>query len=477
MTASPEKPRVRRRAPALVVAAASYFAGTVGLQAINFLAQPLFANLMPPGDVAYVAVFLFWATLFGLLISMQVGSSLNNVVSVHGVAHLRDHLNSFVTAFTLAAALLAVVALVIPQPWIDATGLSRPYVLLAVGSGWCTAVVNSGLSQAVALSRPKTYVGLSAGVVAGGVALGIALVLLLPDQRALGRILGYVVASLAVAVVVLVGIRWQPTRRLGTHLGFAVAITSPLLLHEVLSLLINQSNRIFLVHGVGNDQTGVFTFAWSMGSVVALAGTAVNNAWLPWYFRQLDAGNEREVVRQGRRVLWLVGTSTAMLILVSPEVLRLVGHAYASGAGLIPFSVAAGLLTFVFNYASNYVIYRRRTALLLFASIPAAALSLLLNSILIVPYGLMGAAVATVLASLLLVIIVVGLNAFVLRARHLTFGGILAVVCLAGLALLATEVLLSRVDIRWVSAGALGAVGVAILVRYWLRSKRRKVEV
>ncbi len=472
MTLLPEPQAPRRKLPRLWAAAATYFAGSVGLQAINFLAQPLFANLMPPSDVAYIAVFLFWSTLFGLIISMQVGSSLNNVVSAYGAADVRDHLSSYVSGFTAIAVLIGLVAALAPQEWIGPTGLSRPYLVAAVAAGWCTAVVNSAISEAVALARPAAYLRLSAGVVVGGVVLGIILVLLLPEQRALGRILGYVLASFGVAAVFLLGLRWRPSYRIRRHLVFAVAITAPLLLHEILSLLINQSNRIFLLNSVGAEQTGVFTFAWSMGAIVALAGAALNNAWLPWYFRQLDAGNEQEVTRQGRRVIWLIGLATAILALASPEVLRLVGSAYAGGAKLIPFAVTFGLLTFLFNYAGNYVIYRRRTRLLLFASVPAAALNISLNVLIIPLYGVMGAVIATAVASLLLTAVAVGMNLLVLGSRHLPIGSLLAVVVIAGLALLATELLLDTWALRWSLAAVLGLATAGFGMRYWPSAMR-----
>lgn len=450
----------------LWASAASYFAGTVGLQALNFLAQPLFANLMPPSEMAHVAVFLFWSTLLSLIIGMQVGSGLNNVISVHGRDAVHRHLNSYINASTMLALIIGVLLAVAPDQWTSLTGLSRPYLLLAVASGWCLAVVNSALSRAIALSRPATYVKVNAGVVLGAITLGLALMWLMPDQLALGRILGYVGASLAVAILFLIRLPWRPTHRIRAHLAFAVTITSPLLLHEVLSLLINQSSRVFLLHSVGSEQTGVFTFSWAMGGVALLAGAALNNAWLPWYFERMDAGGEAEILSQGRRVIWLMGTATPILILISPDILLFVDAEYAGGAALIPVAAAVGLLGFLFNHAANYVIYCRRTKLLLFASIPAAAINLGLNSALVPLFGNWGAATAIAAANLFLAGATIVLNLLVLKGRHLAIGSIAAVVGVAGMSLAATQLLLPHIAARWVLAGLLGLIAVAAFARH-----------
>lgn len=454
--------------------AATYFGGAIGIQAVNFIAQPLFANLMPPSEVALVAVFLFWSSLVGLLVSLQLGTSLNNVISLHGDDAISAYFNSFVTFFTLVTVAAVAVVAVLPDSWILLSGLPKPLFILATAAGWGTAVTNAAMSRTVASRQPAAYIRLSAGVTVGGIIAGLILVLAMPAQPGLGRIIGVLVATFAAAVVFLIRYRWRPGRDFRSHLAFGVAITAPLLLHEVLSLLINQSNRIFLVNAVGAEQTGVFTFAWTMGSVVALAGVAVNNAWIPWYFRALDAADTAEVIRQGKRVVWLMGLGTTLLVLVSPEVLLLVNKAYAGGAALIPIAVATGLLTFLFNFAGNAVVYHRRTPLLLWASVPAAAINLSANAALVPQFGVLGAILATTSANAVLMVIAMVIHRWVLKAHHLSMWSVAAVLAITAAATGTSELLLTQPLWRWSVAIAL-SVGIGALLLVQLRRRRAMI--
>ncbi|MHB1173343.1 MAG: lipopolysaccharide biosynthesis protein [Lacisediminihabitans sp.] len=454
-------------------AAAWYTVGTLAIQAANFIAQPVFANLMTPAEIGLVSGYLFWMTLMGLLIGLQLNATLNNALTTFGAAGVRGYVSTVVRLYALPTALLIAVFLVAPGFWEVQLALPRSYLLLAIANGVVFAIGNLAASHAVAMGRRRRFLALSASNTLGAIAIGLVLVLLKPEDRAMARVLGYLVAGVVVALgVALRSGRPGPFER--RHVPFALAIALPLLVHEVLFLVANQSNRVFLLRLSGEAQTGIFSFAFSMGNIAAIAAIAINSAWTPWYFARTAAGDDEAVRVNGRRLTLLFGLGVGAVTLVSPDVIMfLAGPPYWPGARIIPLFILSGLLTFTFNFAANYVIFRRRTSMLLGISAGAVAISVGLNLLLIPQWGIVGAALATVASTTWLAGATMVVDRFVLRSRNLPYGTLLATVALASSAVAVTYAAFDLPVVRLAAAAAVGVATATWAGRLVLASRRR----
>lgn len=452
--------------------AAWYLGGAAAIQAINFVAQPLFALFMTPAEWGVAATYLFWMTAFGLLIGFQAQSALNNVRTSYGEETLAVYIRSVLPWYAVPTVLLAAGLAVAPGWWGGVLGLSAGYLGLAVANGVLFAISAMAMSHAVALGLRRRFVALSLGVTVAPLVIGFVLVLALADD-ALARILGYFVGT---ALVVLfqvtraARVRVTPERAL---VGFGLAITLPLLVHELLFLLMSQANRVFLSSMVDERAAGVFAFAFGLGNVAVVAATAVNGSWTPWYFEHTRAKEDQRVRRTGAELLLGFGAATGALCLVSPEGLRLISRAeYADGALVLPGLLVAGHLVLVFNMAANYAIFLRRTRMVLAVSGGAAAVSVVLNLTLIPRWTILGAAIASVAAALVLAVAMMTVSCQVLGARNLPQGAAALSVLISGGCLAVAWWAFDQPALRFILAGSLLLLLVGAVVRR-LRPRRR----
>ncbi|MFC7725888.1 lipopolysaccharide biosynthesis protein [Nocardioides sp. GCM10028917] len=379
--------------------AALYLGGSAAIQAINLVAQPAFALFLSPAEWGTAAIYLFWMTAFGLVIGFQAQSALNNVRLEHGEAALPVYIRSVMPWYAVPTLVLLAVLGVAPDFWGRTLGLSAGYLALAVINGVLFAVTAMGMGHAITLGLRRRYVGLLIASTLVPLLVGFGLVAVLANN-ALARILGYFIGSVVVVLYQAVrsaGVRVRPERAL---VGFGIAITLPLLAHELIYLVLSQANRVFLSTLVNQEAAGVFAFAFSLANVAVIAATAVNSSWTPWYFEHSKQGEDDRIRRTGTQLLLGFGTAVGVVALISPEGLRLVTRAaYADGARVLPALVVCGHLLLIFNVMANYAIYRKRTRLVLAVSALAAVVSVVLNLTLIPHWTIMGAAVASLAAS------------------------------------------------------------------------------
>lgn len=445
--------------------AALYLGGSAAIQAINLVAQPAFAVFLTPAEWGLAATYLFWMTAFGLVIGFQAQSALNNVRLEHGEDALAVYIRSVVPWYAAPTVVLLALLAVAPDFWGRTLGLSADYLALAVGNGVLFAITAMGMGHAVTLGLRRRFLGLSIASTLVPLLVGFVMVALLNDD-ALARILGYLVGSAVVVLYQLVraaGVRVRSERAL---VGFGIAITLPLLAHELIYLVLSQANRVFLSTLVDREAAGVFAFAFSLANVAVVAATAVNSSWTPWYFQHAKMGEHDRIRSTGSQLLLGFGAMVGVACLVSPEGLRLITRAaYADGATVLPALVVCGHLLLVFNLMANEAVYQQRTRLVLAVSSVAAVLSVVLNLTLIPHWTIVGAAVASLVSSLWLAAAMTWVSCHRLRSPHLPELAAVQSVLLVGACLALTWGFFDHPVVRLAAALALVVAIGGVLVR------------
>lgn len=248
--------------------------------------------------------------------------------------------------------------------------------------------------------RAVAYVVASLANVAVTIAATVLLVVVL--QR--GPI-GVIVGSFTGTLVVYLALLGYRREQLGLQLDRELlrrmnAFGLPLVPSALLLWVTNFSDRFFLGQISGDAEVGLYSVGVRIASVMVLLLTAFRTAWPAFAYSIADDGEARRTY--GWVLTYLVaGTAwaAAVLALLSPWIVRLV-----SSSPFWEASRVVGPLAFSTVAFAGYVVVAigvgraRRTQFNWVVSGAAAAVNVVLNVVLIPPYGMMGAAVATVAA-------------------------------------------------------------------------------
>ncbi len=231
----------------------------------------------------------------------------------------------------------------------------------------------------------------------------------------------------------------------------ALAYGVPLLPHLAASLALQSVDRFMLAAEgpQGLADVGVYSVAARIASGVMMLGLGMQRAWLPYYFRQAaqsadDAASAEGLAQLRRLSFWSMAVMAAAvtgLALVAPELIGVIAPAgYEAAAAMTGALCLATLLRTGAQLTSAIVLNDTgRAHWIWLASVPAAALNVALNLVLIPRYGGMGAA-TSVCVSMALNMVLSALLAHLIRPMPFRYGAIVLLILLvAGVLVLASN--------------------------------------
>ena len=203
--------------------------------------------------------------------------------------------------------------------------------------------------------------------------------------------------------------------------------------HLLSGLVLGQSDRVMLQSMSGNYEAGIYSFAYTIASVLSLLWNATNNAWVPWYYENTKVNNTKGINQLAKKYILLFSIGTCAIMLMTPEVMKILGPEEYWSAGRVIAMVVYGIyFNFLYTFAVNYEFYSQNTRWIAVGSICAAGVNVGLNLLLIPQFGGMGAAVATLISYFVLFvfhnIIATRLGGFNISKRLYLYGiGIVSV--------------------------------------------------
>lgn len=381
-------------------------AGTYGFfslinSAIPFFLLPVMTRYLTPGDYGIVAVF-------GVMVSLLVPFIGMNAHGAYSRAYFApDRFDS--------AKYMGTVIIFSLTTWIVAFVLfgifSAPLsALFTFPSGWTWAVpvvaLGTLLPQIVQVSwqvreQPRPY-GIFQNARTLTEVAGALLFVVLLGMGWQGRVLSRVLVSVFFACVggyILVRKKWLTLSFDRAYLSHALRYGIPLIPHSLAGILNTSIDRLFITHMVGIADTGLYTVGYQIGTVIGLAATAFNQAYVPWLFRKLNENSVQEkikIVRFTYLHFLVIVVSAISLGYFAPFLMRvLVGVQFQGSATYVIWIALGYAFNGMYYMVVNYIFYAEKTYLLAMVTFIGAMINVVFNYFFIRWNGAIGAAQAT----------------------------------------------------------------------------------
>ncbi|MBO5898001.1 MAG: polysaccharide biosynthesis C-terminal domain-containing protein [Clostridia bacterium] len=271
-------------------------------------------------------------------------------------------------------------------------------------------------------------------------ALNIAfnLIFLLPLSMGVeGYILSIVVADLITSVVLIVACRlWRYVRLRSVQrrqLGAMLRFSLPLIPATVCWWITNASDRYMVTYFCGEAANGLYAAAYKIPNLLVIAGGIFTDAWqfsaVVENRRAENAETEDERrIRHGEMEQFFTNVfsgysgflclaAAGMMLLCRPMAAILFDPTFVEAWRFVPVLLLATVLSALSSFVSSVYLVERRGQAILVTSLIGALCNVVLNLSLIPPMGALGAAIATAV-SYLAVLIVRLLHS----RRHIRFG-------------------------------------------------------
>jgi O-antigen/teichoic acid export membrane protein len=383
---------------------AIYGLGGLVSRILAVLLLPLYTRYLTPADYGKVETLVALTTVLGLVLALGISSAFFRFYFDSSDAGRRLLVVRTSFWFVMGMATLGLVlGLVFSgqiSSWLFGSSSSSDLVAASFVGLW--AGMNWAQITNVFRAEERSVAYVSATIANILITVGATLVLVVGFEKGpLGVIIGTFVGTLAVYFMLLVYRREQlglqfDRRLLGEMNHFGL----PLVPSAVLLWVTNFSDRLFLVKLSGTTEVGLYSVGVRFASAMVLLLTAFRTAWPAFAYSIEDDREAQRAYAYVLTYLVLVTTWVATgLALLSPWLIQwLTAPAFSSASRVV------GPLSFGAVAFGGYIVVAigvgrvRRTQFNWVVTGAAAAVNVALNLVLIPPFGMMGAAVATVAA-------------------------------------------------------------------------------
>jgi O-antigen/teichoic acid export membrane protein len=388
-----------------------YGVGDAATRVASILLLPVYTRILTPEDYGKLAIVTMISTVVGLIIDSGQRSAFFRFYFQSENPQARSKLTGTVFIYLLVFSGMILLPLVI---FIDQGVLPRfinialiPLIQIALIGTFFD--VSSTIPFAIfrAEQRAKNYASLSVLRFMISVILNILVIVVLR-----WGVVGVIYANLLTSIIFFVICTWMTLPIISWSLDLKLLnkllrFGLPLVPANLAGWILTLSDRFFLEKYTDIGQVGIYAVGYSIASIVNMIMSWFNTAVVPYYF-SISQKSDAKII-YARTLTYAITFFTMIGLLISifssEAVFLLASPSYFNSASIVPIIVLAYLF-FELNYLFSFGLdITGKTGYYPFIMGTAAILNLLLNFVLIPNFGMMGAAIATVLSYAVLPII------------------------------------------------------------------------
>lgn len=382
----------------LIKNGAYYTLGTFILQGINFLTLPLYTRILTTRDFGITSLYTAWQAIVVIFLCLQTFSTIQNAKVTYDDDEYREYNSNIVILSFISFAIFSIFIMAFSKKLSNFSGLSINLIFLMLLHSFFSLGVTFKNTILRFDGKAEKQLFISIFYTILNVGLSIFFITSVPQvEKATGKILGAVVPSIILGGYFYLEIifKKKPTFK-KEHFIFCLTLGLPLILHNLSHIVLTSSDRMMIERFIGLEETGIYGFTYTIGTILSTAAGAFGSAWVPWYFQKLKSENHNEIKIYSKNYLDFFTLVTMGFIFISPEIVRFMGSSdYWIGKYFLPWIIFGCYFIFLYSFPVNYEFYVKKTNYIALGTSLSAIINLVLNFIFIPKYGSFGAALTT----------------------------------------------------------------------------------
>lgn len=400
----------------------TYGLGSVLLRGINLLVLPLYTYYLTPEDYGIVAISASLTALLSLIMPLSLYSAIVPFFFKMDTKATQKRMMGTIWVGMIGGGLLIALAFEFFGVRIFEVIFPKlvfyPYGQISIWTAFFAIFSFMPLNLLQAEEKPKQYVYWTSVTLLLTVAVTVAFVVFLE----LGAY-GYLLATLVANIIMAIPFTRMTLKNIDLTIDFsylkkAVIFSLPLLPHGISNWVLAVSDRAILQFYVSVSALGIYSLGYTFGMIQIFVGVAITQAWIPFLFKRIAEEGEASEPRLARMITYYVLFLSAIAVglsLFSKEVIYiLTNKSFHTAADFVPIIVVAYLWNGLYIIPLNFLMLKNKTFLIPLVTIPAAAINIAINIVLVPHFGITAAAWATFFAFLsqLLIIQIIAMKVY-----------------------------------------------------------------
>lgn len=455
-----------------------YTIGNVMVKGINFLAIPIFSRLLTTEEMGLYTVFAAYEAVLFVFIGMALHSSIRSA-KYEFEGKIDDFTSSITGIYWINLIVALFISIVFNRILTKLLDLDLVTLVMLVIYSFGIAIVTLYNARISLDYEYKKYIKVSLVSTIGNV--GVSLILIktvFNSSRGFGRVLGITISTLLVTIYIIYDLykRARPTYK-KIYWKFGIKYSLPIIPHGISQVLLAQFDRIMINKMIGKSEAGIYGLVGNIKLILAIISDSISEVWMTWFYEKMK-NKEIEAVRSRARQLCYIFLIIAIGVMsISPELVLIIGgQKYAVGKYVAIPMILDAFVLFIYNVIVPSEYFKQKTSFIMWGTMSAAVINIIMNYIFIQKYGFIAAAYTTLFAYICYMIL-----HFVISYRLMRFS-IIPVSCIA-LCLLSIVIIaivdlifIDNILVRYLVCFAVVMfIGVKVLPEF-VKENRRKAE-
>lgn len=380
------------------------FIGTFLLKAIAFITVPILTRIMEPSDYGIVSTYATYISFLGIVIGLSLNTASTNA-RIDFADRYSEYNSSVIKASTIVFTLELAIANILYPIVAPFLMITRLYLNIVFFIAYAEYIVNTYYKINTVDFKFKQNLRISVTNAVSSIALSVIFIVSMKNDI-LGRLLGQGCFVVLAACVIYFIIAFKRSNNFELpDVRYAIKISLPNIFHQTSNMIMNQSDRVFILNMCGSVSVAKYSVIYNFGLIMQMVWNAVNEVWVPWLYRALHDNKTGTILRISKIYLYVFTFFSSIAMLIVPDCMIIFAPAsYNDAKSIIPVVILATYFIFLYSFFVNIEIYNKKNKYMAIATTITAITNIIGNAIFIPMYGY-GVAAYTTLASYVLLMI------------------------------------------------------------------------
>ena len=382
--------------PLTVKVSTSYAICSILQKCLSFITLPLFTRLLTTEQYGQYTIYSSWQGILMIFLTLNLAYGSFQTAMVK----FEDRRSEYITSIQGICLLLSLVFLAIYLPfrnlWNQLFELPTLLVLLMVSEIIFTTATQLWMERNRFEFKYKSVVAIT--LLTSILSPILAFILVSStDEKGYARIVGYAGVNILVGLIIFI-LNSKRGKKLYNK-GFwkyAFGFNIPLIAYYLSQVIFNQSDRIMISHMTGTGEAAMYGVAYNLAMILTFVLNAINGSYVPWMYGKIKKGRGIENKQISIVLIILMGLMILCVIWFAPEIILIMaGKKYEAAIYVVAPVAMSLLLLFYCQLFINVEFYYEEKKMLVYGSVGAAILNIVLNYFLIPLFGFVAAGYTT----------------------------------------------------------------------------------
>lgn len=379
-----------------------YTVGSILPQIANLILLPIYTKYLSPAEYGiYTSMMMFNAVLI-IFFTMGFERSLNRLYYDYKNPEQKKELFGTVSISIFIIATLFLIGMLLGQNIVGKVFKSipvHPYFIITFFISYNSVFLLVPLIYFRMTHQAGKFITLSLSQFVLNATFAI-IFLVVYDKKSEGLLLAQLISNavLLPVFVVVVLRNFKPVFKM-KYIKPVAEFSLPMIPALLAAWIINLSDRVFIENYLSLKEVGVYSLGYQIAQVTGLLSGSLAKAYNPLFYELAAKGEQskKKLKKYNHLIIVFILTIAFGIALFSKELIQLFFNEEYRQAYIVSMIVALSYFISASSGLLNLSIYQEKKSLkMMYFVLISAGINIGLNFLLIPPYGMYGAAVATV---------------------------------------------------------------------------------